>query len=377
MFEQQIPAGSTIAVLVSGGVDSAVALHILKEHGYDVTAFYLKVWMEGDTFVDDCPWREDVDYVQKVADHLHVAFEIVPMQREYWDRVVEYTLKEVERGLTPNPDMMCNKLIKFGAFHQKYGKNFSYIASGHYAKTVWDEQGTVHLLTSMDSKKDQTYFLSQMSRKQLGRSVFPLGDLTKPQVRGIAATLNLANSQRPDSQGICFLGKINYREFISRHVGRKTGKIVERSTGRVLGDHEGFWFYTIGQRFGLRLSGGPWFVVDKDGANNIIYVAHGRDPEQVYTNRIQVQAFNWINPPHGFLLHQGEVIKPESEKETEHELPLAGKIRHAPDFFQSRVTISPGGRLTIYPESKIAGVAKGQFAVLYQGKECLGGGVIC
>jgi len=352
----------SIAVLLSGGVDSSIALHLLQQQGHRIQAFYLKVWMEEDTPFGDCPWQEDVRYVEKVCSQLNVPFEIVPMQREYWDRVVAYTLAEVSVGRTPNPDMMCNQLVKFGAFDEKYGKEFDRIASGHYARTRLDETGRVHLLTSQDNKKDQTYFLSQMRREQLARALFPIGDLTKAQVRERAAALHLATSDRPDSQGICFLGKINYRDFLARHVGRKKGKIVERSTGNILGDHDGFWFYTIGQRFGLRLAGGPWFVVDKEGESNTVFVAHGRDPEEVYCDRIDVTAFNWINP---LIAAQ----QPNS-------VPIRFKIRHAPEFFTGRVELQGNDSLTIYPDAKIAGVAKGQFAVLYQDQECLGGGVI-
>jgi tRNA (5-methylaminomethyl-2-thiouridylate)-methyltransferase len=367
------PSRSNIAVLASGGVDSSIALHLLRQQGHSVTAFYLKVWMEGETVLGNCPWREDAEYVQKIADQIGVPFEIFAMQREYWDLIIDYTLREVKAGRTPNPAMMCNKLFKFGAFYDLAGKDYDLIASGHYAKTVRDEQGSVRLLTSMDPKKDQTYFLSQMSRDQLSRSVFPLGDLNKSQVRILAKELNLANAERPDSQGICFLGKINYRDFISRHVGRKTGRIIEQSTGRILGDHEGFWFYTIGQRNGLRLSGGPWFVVDKDGPENIIYVAHGYDPDQVYRDRIDVKAFNWISPLKDTFL---KASAPGNLGSTD-ELPvLSCKIRHTPEFFHARIQFRDAESLTIWPEEKVGGVAKGQFAVLYQGRECLGGGVI-
>jgi tRNA-5-taurinomethyluridine 2-sulfurtransferase len=355
-----IPPQSKIAALVSGGVDSAVALYLLREQGHDVTAFYLKVWMEDDTLLGDCPWQEDVDYVRAVCEQLGTSFEIVAMQREYWDRVVDYALREVRQGRTPNPDMMCNKLIKFGAFYDEFGKAFDFIASGHYALTDRTDPGGVHLQTSADQKKDQTYFLSQMNRQQLGRAVFPIGEFTKQQVRDMAITRGLANAHRPDSQGICFLGKINCRDFIARHVGRRNGDIVDQTCGKILGEHEGFWFYTIGQRFGLGLSGGPWFVVDKDSASNTIYVAQGYDPEQMYCDRIEVQAFNWINP-----------MPAHAAKD------ILFKIRHAPEFYRGHVQLTDETSLVIRPEQRIAGVAKGQFAVLYHERECLGGGVIC
>lgn len=360
-----------IAVLVSGGVDSAVALCLLKRQGHSVTAFYLKVWMEGDTFFGNCPWREDVAYVEKIAAQLGVPFEVMPMQQEYWDLIIDYTLREVQAGRTPNPDMMCNKLFKFGAFDERAGHEYDRMASGHYAKTILDDAGSVRLLTSPDPVKDQTYFLSQMQREQLTRCLFPLGDLDKAGVRQLAREFDLPNADRPDSQGICFLGKINYREFLSRHVGRKPGRIIEQSTGRILGDHEGYWFYTIGQRNGLRLSGGPWFVIDKDGPENIVYVAHGYDPETIYRDRIEVQAFNWISPLRGAILAGAAEVDHAAEGPI-----FACKIRHSPEFFHAAVRFEDETSLTLRPQERVGGVAKGQFAVLYLGRECLGGGVI-
>jgi len=362
-----------IAVLASGGVDSSVALHLLKKQGHSVTAFYLKVWMEGDTFFGHCPWREDVAYVEKIAAQLGVPFEVMPMQQEYWDLIIAYTLREVQAGRTPNPDMMCNKLFKFGAFYERAGREYDAMASGHYARTLVDAAGEVHLLTSKDPVKDQTYFLSQMQRDQIARCIFPLGELDKAAVRRLAREADLPNALRPDSQGICFLGKINYRDFLSRHVGRKPGRIVEQASGRILGEHEGYWFYTIGQRNGLRLSGGPWFVIDKDGPENIIYVAHGYDPEEIYRDRIDVQAFNWISPRKSAIL-EGDVA--ELDRTSTGASLFACKIRHSPEFFQTTVQFDSEASLTLRPQSRIAGVAKGQFAVLYAGAECLGGGVI-
>ena len=367
------PAGSRIAVLASGGVDSSVALALLKQQGYRPTAFYLKVWMEGPAFSGSCPWLEDVEYVRTITSQIGVPFELLPMQREYWDLVISYTLREVAAGRTPNPDMMCNKLFKFGAFYEIAGSDYDLIASGHYARTRRDPGGEVRLLTSRDPRKDQTYFLSQMSREQLARAHFPLGDLDKQSVRRLARELELPNAERPDSQGICFLGKINYREFLSHHVGRKNGAIIEQATGKILGQHEGYWFYTIGQRNGLRLSGGPWFVVDKDGPENILYVAHGYDPEEIYRDRIDVEAFNWISPDRSSLLDGSH---PGLERDEAGAALLRCKIRHSPEFFDAAVHFSDAGRLTLLPKQRVGGVAKGQFAVLYRGDECLGGGVI-
>lgn len=351
------------AALLSGGVDSSVALKLALDKGHDVTAFYLKVWMEDDFSFGDCPWEEDVEYVKKVAGQLGVPFEIVPMQREYFERVVEYALGELRKGRTPNPDMMCNRFIKFGAFHEKYGRDFDRISSGHYAKLVTDCSGRVHLRTNPDPVKDQTYFLSQMKTEQLERSHFPLGDLTKKQVRELAHQWNLVNADRKDSQGICFLGKINYRQFLAKYAGEKEGPIIEKATGKKLGTHKGYWFYTIGQRSGLDLGGGPWFVIEKDTAENIIYVSHGYDPEDVYVERFYVEDFNWINPlPE---LGEGRPVR------------VQFKIRHSPIFYDGTVEAAGENKLLIVPDEKLAAVAQGQFGVIYRDGECFGGGVIC
>ena len=349
-----------IAVLTSGGVDSTVALYLLKKQGHDVHAFYLKVWMEDDTAFGDCPWQEDVDYVIEVCKQLDIPFEIHSMQREYWDRVVDYTINTVKSGLTPNPDMMCNRLVKFGAFQEKAGREFDKIATGHWAKLCDDDSGRTHLYLGKDRHKDQTYFLAEMTYEQIAHAMFPLGDYTKPEIRKIAAEQQFPNAGRKDSQGICFLGKINYRDFIKKYLGEKPGTFVHKETGDVLGEHKGFWFYTIGQRQGLGLSGGPWFVIEKDAAQNVIYLARGYDPAAVYRSDIELAHFNWINRPTDF--HNGV-----------HDIHF--KIRHTPELTNGRVEILTD-RLIIHSAEPVHGVAAGQFGVIYKEDECLGGGVI-
>ncbi len=349
-----------IAVLLSGGVDSTVALHLLKSQGFNLTAFYLKVWNEDDTLLGDCPWETDVDYAAQVCRQLDVPIEVVSMQRAYWDRVVDYTLKTVQQGLTPNPDMMCNRLVKFGAFDEKTGHEFEKIATGHWARLQQDEAGNPHLHIGKDRVKDQTYFLSQIKPEQIERALFPLGDFTKTEIRKLAAAQKFANANRKDSQGICFLGKINYRDFLKKHVGEKPGNIVDRDNGTVIGEHNGFWFYTIGQRQGLGLSDGPWFVVDKDSSNNQIFVARGYDPQAVYQTEIELAQFNWIHQPAEF---------------TSGSHPIQFKIRHTPELTNGALTVK-NGQLTIHADEPVHGVAAGQFGVIYRHDECLGGGVI-
>jgi tRNA-specific 2-thiouridylase len=246
-----------IAALVSGGVDSSVTVYQMKEQGYDPTIFYIKIGMEDEHGYIDCPSEEDIQITTYIARKYGCKFEIVSLQQDYWEKVVDYTIQSVKRGLTPNPDMMCNKLIKFGAFEEKYGNVFDKIATGHYATTT-EKNGITYLSTAKDKVKDQTYFLGQINYLQVSKLMFPIGDLLKCEVRTIAKKENLPSADRKDSQGICFLGKINYNDFIRRYLGEKEGKIIELETGKIVGKHKGYWFHTIGQRKGLGLSGGQW-----------------------------------------------------------------------------------------------------------------------
>ena len=351
-----------IAALVSGGVDSSVVVHQLKEAGYDPTIFYIRIGMEDKDGYIDCPAEEDIEITSYIARKYGCKFEIVSLHDEYWDNVVSYTIDAVKRGLTPNPDIMCNKLIKFGCFEQKWGKEFDKIATGHYATTT-EVDGKVYLSTARDKMKDQTDFLAQVNYMQVSKLMFPIGDLEKSEVRTIAAAQQMPSAQRKDSQGICFLGKINYNDFIERYLGKRVGKIVELETGKIVGKHNGYWFHTIGQRKGLGLSGGPWFVIKKDIERNIIYVSNGYDVATQYGKTIHMQGFDFIteNPWGDF----------EGEKE------IAFKIRHTPDFTFGKIR-KVGDLYTIESEDKIQGIAPGQFSVVYD-KEChlcLGSGMI-
>jgi tRNA (5-methylaminomethyl-2-thiouridylate)-methyltransferase len=349
-----------IAALVSGGVDSSVALALLKEQGYNPTAFFLKVWSEEDFGFGDCPWEVDQSFVFKTCHLLGIKAQVLAMQREYWDLVIAYTLEQIKKGCTPNPDIMCNKLFKFGAFYHRCGREFDKIATGHYARTSLSPDGRYHLLVSQDRRKDQTYFLSQISQSQLAKIMFPVGDYEKGKVRELAAKFKLPNADRKDSQGICFLGKINFRDFIKRHLGEKTGPILEWSSNNKIGDHRGFWFYTIGQRFGLDLAGGPWFVVEKNTEENIIYVSRGYDPESLYQSTITLSHLNWISQPPASL-------DPDTQ--------IQFKIRHTPEFLNGSLQWQ-ADQAIITSAERVRGVAKGQFGVIYYQGECLGGGVI-
>ena len=347
-----------IAVLLSGGVDSSVALNLLcEEKRHEITAFYLKIWLEDDVrFLGDCPWEEDLEYARVVCDAAGVKLEVVSLQREYYARVVEYALAELRLGRTPSADIFCNRRIKFGLFGERISPDFEKIASGHYA--VLEPAGDAVLLRrSPDPVKDQTYFLSHQTRDQLARSLFPIGHLKKERVRSLAAEFGLPNQDRKDSQGICFLGKIKYADFVRHYLGKNRGEIVDRETGEHLGEHDGFWFYTIGQRQGLGLSGGPWYVSGKDVEKNTVYVTHGERMDVLERSDFTVSKLHWINEP------------PENHT-------LSAKLRHGPDVVGCSVTAAEEDSLHVHLERSDRGIAPGQFCVFYDGDVCLGAGAI-
>ena len=346
-----------IAVLLSGGVDSSVALKLLKDAGNEVTAFYLKIWLQDEfSFLGECPWEEDLNYVRDVCKKENVPLEILSLQTEYWESVVTYTISEIKEGRTPNPDIFCNSLIKFGQFYDKIDNSFEKVASGHYAK-VEMLNGKYALKVSPDPVKDQTYFLSYLSQNQLGRAVFPLGELMKFQVRDLASEFDLPNKNRRDSQGICFLGQIKFNDFIKHHLGELKGDIIDFDTKKKLGVHNGYYYFTIGQRSGLGLSGGPWYVVEKNIQENLIYVSKEnkskRDRDTFYVTNL-----NWILES-----------KPEDEK-------LRVKIRHGKFYYDCRIDFEDENLLKVKLHKKDKGIASGQFAVFYHDNFCLGGGVI-
>ncbi len=348
-----------IAVLVSGGVDSSVALRLLVDAGHTVVAFYLKIWLEDElSFLGVCPWEEDLRYVRAVCEQAAVPLEVVPFQKEYWERVVAYTVNEVKQGRTPNPDMLCNARIKFGAFHEYIAdRGFEKIATGHYAE-VEEQAGMAVLTMSPDPIKDQTYFLSQLSQDQMSKALFPIGGFEKNEVRKLAEQYNLLNAKRKDSQGICFLGKIPFDQFLEYHLGKRPGKLVEYETGKVLGNHNGFWYFTVGQRRGIKLSGGPWYVVKKNTRANEVFISHGAHRELLARDTFEVEAVNWIAG-----------MPPEKNE-------LQVKIRHGEKMYQATLEYLPDEKVKVTLKEKDLGVAEGQFAVFYDGAVCVGGGVI-
>jgi tRNA-specific 2-thiouridylase len=286
-----------VAVLLSGGVDSSVALKLLQEEGHRVSAFYLKVWLADDPLgFGDCPWQEDMAYAEALCRQLQVPLKVLPMQQEYYARVVSYALEELRGGFTPSPDLFCNRFVKFGAFLDRIGTEFERVATGHYAR-LQRGQGAILLERSPDRIKDQTYFLSHLDRGQLERALFPVGQMTKAEVRALARQYCLPTQDRPDSQGLCFLGRIDYRQFLRHFLGERPGPIVERDSGRLLGEHKGHWYHTIGQRAGLGLSGGPWYVVAKDPQANRIVVSHRHRLAAQARDRFHVANPHWIGAP--------------------------------------------------------------------------------
>lgn len=345
------------ALLLSGGVDSAVALHLLCEQGVRPDLFYIKIGMEGEEDTG-CSAEEDLELCHATAKHYGLPLEVIDLQKEYWERVIGYAIKRVKEGLTPNPDVMCNKLIKFGAFEEKAGHAYDRIATGHYA-TIVRRDGKTWLGTAKDPVKDQTDFLAQLPGIEVERLLFPIGHLLKSEVREIALSAKLPSARRKDSQGICFLGKIDYNDFLRRFVGEQEGKIIDIETNRILGTHKGYWFHTIGQRKGLGLSGGPWFVVKKNIRKNVVFVANGWDTQLQYGKRFRLAGVHWIT---------------ESAKDG----PISFKVRHVDHFMQGVMSYDDDGCCVVESEQPIQGIAPGQFGCLYDRDHsvCFGSGEI-
>jgi len=347
-----------IAVLVSGGVDSSVALARLKEQGHEVVAFYLKIWLEDElSFLGSCPWEEDLVYVRALCDQYQVPLHIVPLQEAYRDKIVRYTIDEVAAGRTPSPDVLCNVRIKFGAFLEAIDDSFEKVASGHYAQVHQRADGLYELVQSPDPVKDQTYFLAHLSQQQLSRLLLPIGHMTKAEVRAEAQRYAVPASERKDSQGICFLGKISFADFIAHYLGKKPGPILEFETGKQLGMHDGFWFYTIGQRHGLRLSGGPWYVVRKEPASNTVFVSRQYYSEDKKRDSFLIRDMSWIDGE----LREGDVLM---------------KLRHGPAKVPATLAEHDDGMMGVTLAVRDQGLAPGQFAVIYDGDVCVGCGVI-
>ncbi len=369
----------SIAVLISGGVDSAVVVHLLCEAGLKPDLHYIKIGMDGED--SSCTAEEDIELSQATARKYGLKLEVTDLQKEYWEQVVGYAIERIKLGLTPNPDVMCNRLIKFGAFEEKVGCHYDYIATGHYATNVV-RNGKMWLGTAKDPVKDQTDFLAQLSYEQLCHTLFPIGHLMKDEVRQIALDAKLPSARRKDSQGICFLGKINYNDFIRRFMGEQEGKIIDIETGKVVGKHKGFWFHTIGQRKGLGLSGGPWFVVKKNVKKNIIFVANGWDTQLQYGHDFRLADFHYITEPLPDPLQPSLKGRESSPLKGDLEgvrgaFPIQFKVRHVDHFMPGTISLDDEG-YHIHSDAPIQGIAPGQFGCIYdaEAKVCYGSGEI-
>ncbi len=353
------PKDTKVVIGMSGGVDSSVAAHLLKEQGYQVIGVFMKNWDEKD---DDgvCTAADDYQDVRKVCQKLDIPYYTVNFVKEYWDRVFEYFLSEYRRGRTPNPDVMCNKEIKFKAFLEfamKIGAD--YIAMGHYAQVDFKD-GRYRLLRGKDNNKDQTYFLCELNQEQLSKSMFPIGHLSKPEVRKIAEDLDLATAKKKDSTGVCFIGERNFRSFLDNYLPAKSGPIMTLK-GEKKGEHFGLMHYTLGQRKGLGIGGDgePWFVVDKDLEKNILYVVQGEKNPALYSVGLRASDMNWI---------PGAPVASTFQ--------CTAKFRYRQPDQQVMVHVKDNNEIILEFKEPQKAITPGQAVVLYNGEECLGGGII-
>ena len=337
---------------MSGGVDSSLTAALLKEQGYDVTGVYMKNWTQ-DLPGMKCPWADDLADAKRVAVQLGIDFKVFDFENEYKQKVVDYMIEEYKMGRTPNPDIMCNQEVKFKLFLETALEDGAdMIATGHYARV---ENGV--LKQAVDTNKDQTYFLYRVSGEALEKTLFPLGDFTKPKVREMAAERGLYTAAKKDSQGICFVGQIGIREFLSQYVEQSAGSIIDKRSGKVLGQHDGAIFYTIGQRHGLELGGGlPYYVVGKDMEKNEVYVTTDLNDENLWKPQLRLTAVHWINENPG----DGD---------------YAIRVRHRATLINATMNTEQNDTILTLEHPERA-VAAGQSVVIYKGDICLGGGIV-
>jgi tRNA-specific 2-thiouridylase len=354
---------SRIVVGLSGGVDSAVTAWLLKQQGHEVVGVFMKNW-EADDLEENCPIAQDYQDVLAVAETLGIEVELVNFSREYQDRVFAYFLAEYRAGRTPNPDVLCNSEIKFKAFLEHALKlKADYIATGHYARLA-GEAGQRQLLKAVDRNKDQSYFLYRLSQQQIARAMFPLGEMTKPQVRELARQSHLAVAEKKDSTGICFIGERPFREFLQRYLPTQPGDMVTPE-GKSVGRHVGLTFYTLGQRKGLGIGGlrdaepdTPWFVAGKDLAGNRLIIVQGHDHPLLLSDSLHAKDLNWIGPPPRMGGRYG------------------AKTRYRQEDASCVVEAIDEEGLRLRFDAPQWAVTPGQSVVLYDGDVCLGGGVI-
>lgn len=351
-----------ILVALSGGVDSAVAALLLRQAGYDVAGAYMKNWINEEGIIGDCPWEQDIADARAVAAHLGIGFEVVNLMREYRARVVEYLLSGYERGFTPNPDVMCNREVKFGVFRDwARAQGFAAVATGHYARREDSPEGPA-LLEGMDAGKDQTYFLSLLRPEQLADARFPVGHLTKPELRQVARAAGLPNAEKRDSQGICFIGQVRMSDFLRAHVPDAPGPIVRAADGREVGRHPGLHYFTLGQRRGIGVPSNTdhraYVVVGKRAADRALLVAFDEPAAPgLFHAKARVEALSWLAGP-------VEIAR-----------PLEGRVRHRDPRVPIEFLPRGDGTAEVRFARPQRGLAPGQILALYDGARLLGGGI--
>ncbi|QKI89075.1 tRNA 2-thiouridine(34) synthase MnmA [Thiomicrorhabdus xiamenensis] len=357
-------SATKVIVGLSGGVDSSVAALLLKQQGYQVEGLFMKNW-EGDDTEDYCPAAEDLKDVLAIAEKLDIPVHVENFSKAYWDNVFEHFLSEYAAGRTPNPDILCNKEVKFKAFLQHAMElGADYIATGHYARIARDEDGQCHMLKGLDDNKDQTYFLYTLQQHQLQKSLFPVGELNKPDVRRLAEEAGLITHDKKDSTGICFIGERKFKDFLQRFLPAQPGDIVD-DQGNVIGKHDGLMYHTLGQRKGLGIGGGhghgndPWYAADKDLQNNRLIAVQGKEHPLLQHRYLVAGTLDWVS---------GET--PPIKQ------PLKAKIRYRQPEQPCQIIEEKNGRLLVEFDENQTAIAPGQSVVFYNGDECLGGGVI-
>ena len=347
---------SRVYIGMSGGVDSSLTAALLVRQGYDVTGVYMQNWIN-DVPGMRCPWADDLADAKRVAVHLGIPFKVFDFRHEYKQLVVDYMIGEYQAGRTPNPDIMCNQEVKFGLFRQAALRDGAgQIATGHYARS----QGS-RLMRAVNQDKDQTYFLYRITGEAVTQTIFPLGNCrTKAEVRTDAERLGLSTARKPDSQGICFVGTVNMRDFLGQYIQTEPGEIIDQETGRHVGEHDGAIFYTLGQRHGLNVGGGlPYYVVGKDMGCNIVYVSRRLDSEVFWRNELTLSQLSWINEA---PVTEGDYLV---------------RVRHRAPLKAASVRWQDGDRLVVTLKEPERAVASGQSVVIYDDQVCLGGGVVC
>ncbi|MDP2586993.1 MAG: tRNA 2-thiouridine(34) synthase MnmA [Candidatus Komeilibacteria bacterium] len=353
-----------VIVALSGGVDSSVTCALLLEQGYAVEAIFMKNWTpkSKEEGLIMCPLTADEKDARLVASQLGIKLSVISFEKEYRADVVDYMFKEYQEGRTPNPDVLCNSKVKFNVFLKKaLSLGADFVATGHYVRKFQFPNSNFQLLKGVDPNKDQTYFLYQITQDQLEKCLFPIGEYAKPQVRELAKKFGLATASKPDSQGICFVGEVQMKEFLKQRIKPQTGDIITVE-GKKIGEHEGVWFYTVGQRKGIGIGGGmPYYVIDKDLINNRLIVARGDQDEALFKTELICAEVHWI-----------------AGQQPKFPLTCSAKIRYRQEEQSCQITKSADspGQLSVSFKDKQRAITPGQFIVFYKDDECLGGGKI-